>query len=38
MPEKDFVNVPLSLVNNQGIDTEQVYLDLSEDQANNVER
>ena len=30
--EKDFVNVPLSLVNSHGIDIDKVYSDLSEDQ------
>ena len=29
--EKDFVNVPLSLVNSHGIDIDKVYSDLSED-------
>ena len=28
---KDFVNVPLSLVNSHGIDIDKVYSDLSED-------
>ena len=30
--EKDFVNVPLSLVNSHGIDIDKVYSDLCEDQ------